>query len=297
MLQALSHPQTTIFAPLLASPQIAALAQSPEHASIWNLLQIFSYGTYHDYTTASPKLPGLSGVQATKLRQLSLLNLARYPEKLTYPALLAELSLDTPRELEDLIISAIYAGLISGTLDPYHQTARLTSVAPLRDLAPDTIPMMLSTLEQWSGRCTQTLGELDEQIRLIKMAAARRGREDSEWEAQVEKLHAKSVTQAGKDGKEKEKEKEKDSTDVDTLKDGSKSGVPDSSMTSPEKRAAGGKRTATGMANETDEAGDVDMLDEGDDADEGLGGMGGDGITTSRVTRSSKKRGTGGKGK
>lgn len=92
------------------------------------------------------------------------------------------------RELEDLVISAIYAGLIEGTLDPYNQVVRVSSISPLRDLPPDSIPAMLSTLSEWSERCTSTLAHLEEQIAAIKTEAARRAKEEREWTAHVEKL-------------------------------------------------------------------------------------------------------------
>jgi COP9 signalosome complex subunit 7 len=73
-----------------------------------------------------------------------------------------------------LVISAIYAGLVSGTLDPYHKTVRLSSVSPLRDLPPDSIPSMLSTLNTWSERCVSTLAELEKQIETVKAEALER---------------------------------------------------------------------------------------------------------------------------
>jgi COP9 signalosome complex subunit 7 len=94
----------------------------------------------------------------------------------------------TPRELEDLVISAIYAGLVSATLDPYHQNVLVSSVSPLRDLEPDSIPSMLDTLSQWSSRCTSTLADLEKQIAGIKAEAAQRHKEEVEWNAEVESL-------------------------------------------------------------------------------------------------------------
>jgi COP9 signalosome complex subunit 7 len=96
--------------------------------------------------------------------------------------------MSTPRELEDLIISAIYAGLVSATLDPYNQNVLVSSVSPLRDLEPDSILSMLDTLSEWSSRCTSTLADLEKQIAGIKAEAARRHKEEVEWNAEVESL-------------------------------------------------------------------------------------------------------------
>ena len=173
--RATSNPNTFIFAELLQAPQIQSLASAaPEHASYLTLLKIFSYGTYTDYTNASPALPSLNPQQTLKLRQLSFLTLARDPANLTYANLLRELALETPRELEDLVISAIYAGLVAGTLDPYHRVVCLSSVSPLRDLPPDSVPAMLGTLSAWSARCVSTLAELEAQIKSVRAEALER---------------------------------------------------------------------------------------------------------------------------
>ena len=108
------------------------------------------------------------------------------------------LGLETPRELEDLVIAAIYAGLVNATLDPYHQLVAVSSVSPLRDLQPNSIPAMLTTLNEWSTRCVSTLADLEKQIAKIKAEAHKRHKEETEWTAHVEKLMD--------DNKNKEKE-------------------------------------------------------------------------------------------
>ncbi|TGO65433.1 hypothetical protein BCON_0002g00150 [Botryotinia convoluta] len=186
--RATDAPGTYIFTELLLTPQIQALSTAPpEQAAYLSLLKIFSYGTYADYTS-DPSLPTLSAAQTLKLRQLSFLTLAKNPADLTYPKLQSALALSTPRELEDLVISAIYAGLITCTLDPYNQTVLVSSVSPLRDLPHSTIPSMLSTLSAWSARCTTTLSSLESQIASIKADAQRRHRDEQDWNAHVESL-------------------------------------------------------------------------------------------------------------
>lgn len=187
IIRATSAPNTFIFAELLATPQIQSLSTSEEYSSHLSLLQIFSYGTYADYTLTTG-LPTLNEAQTLKLRQLSFLTLANDPLNLTYNALISSLGLQNPRELEDLVISTIYAGLITGTLDPYNQVITISSISPLRDLPPDSVPAMLSTLKEWSSRCVSTLADLERQIATIKSEAARRQKEDKEWSLHVEKL-------------------------------------------------------------------------------------------------------------
>ncbi|KAI0137600.1 hypothetical protein F4776DRAFT_101453 [Hypoxylon sp. NC0597] len=183
--QATSNPNTYVFAELLQAPQIQDLVQSPEYAPYLSLLEIFSYGTFAGYTQAlnnTPSLPKLNDAQALKLRQLSLLTLARDPHNLSYSALQQALSLPDARAVEDLVISAIYAGLISAQLDPRHQTIHVSGVSPLRDLEPNSIPPMLTALRSWSGRCSDTLADLESQISAIKAAAAERAAENAAWE-------------------------------------------------------------------------------------------------------------------
>ncbi|ESZ97305.1 hypothetical protein SBOR_2333 [Sclerotinia borealis F-4128] len=186
--RATAAPGTYIFTELLLTPQIQALSNATsEQAAYLSLLKIFSYGTFTDYTS-DPSLPTLSPAQTLKLRQLSFLTLAKNPSDLTYPKLQSALSLSTTRDLEDLVISAIYAGLINCTLDPYNQTVLVSSVSPLRDLPPSTIPSMLSTLSAWSARCTSTLSSLESQIASIKAEAQRRHRDEQDWNTHVESL-------------------------------------------------------------------------------------------------------------
>ena len=73
-------------------------------------------------------------------------------------------------------------------LDPYNKTVLVSSVSPLRDLQPNSIPSMLATLSAWSSRCTSTLADLERQIASVKAEAAKRHREELEWNTHVEKL-------------------------------------------------------------------------------------------------------------
>mgnify|MGYP003640816381 CR=1 FL=1 len=185
------------------------------------------------------------------------MTLAKNQADLSYKKLLESLGLETPRELEDLVISAIYAGLVSATLDPYHQVVAVSSVSPLRDLQPNSIPAMLNTLNEWSTRCVSTLADLEKQIAGIKAEALKRHREEAEWNAQVEKLLEVK-------GENEEKSEKKGGVFHGV---GKKLGF-----------GAAAKRGSGGLGG--DDADDMDIDDEDDD-----GGK--------RETRSAKKRGFG----
>jgi COP9 signalosome complex subunit 7 len=154
------------------------------------LLEIFSYGTYATYqkTASRAGLPALNEQQTLKLRQLSLLTIAREPAHLSYATLQTQLGLPDARTLEDLVISATYAGLLDAQLDPHNQAVRVSSVSPLRDLAPGSVPSLLSNLESWSSRCTSTLEDLEAQISAIKATASQRHAEKKAWDATTERL-------------------------------------------------------------------------------------------------------------
>ncbi|KAK3934954.1 pci domain-protein [Diplogelasinospora grovesii] len=215
--RATSAPNTFVFAELLDTPQIQAAAQDPTFSPHLQLLQIFSYGTLSDYLSHGTALPDLNDAQKLKLRQLSLLTLAKdnqTPPKsnLSYPLLRSALRLssddddDDNRELEDLVISAIYAGLLGATLDPANGVVQVNSVAPLRDVPPLTssaaaasgLGGLLSSLQSWAGRCESTLLSLETQMSQLRAAADRRASESAAWSAHMEQMLENERTSAEK---------------------------------------------------------------------------------------------------
>ncbi|SZF01821.1 unnamed protein product [Blumeria hordei] len=185
--QATSASNTYIFTELLEAAEIRALSDSDSHSSYLKLLEIFSFGTYNTYISTS-SLPKLNETQTTKLRQLSFLTLARNPENLSYANLKRELGVEEQHELENLFISIVYAGLVEGTLDPYHQRVVIKSISSLRDLEPNSIPNMINTLGAWSSRCMSTLEDLEQHIACIKTEALRRHRYETAWASEFDRL-------------------------------------------------------------------------------------------------------------
>ena len=138
------------------------------------------------------------------------------------------------------MISAIYGGLVNATLDPYNQLVAVSSVSPLRDLQPNSIPAMLSTLNEWSARCVSTLADLEKQIAKIRAEAQKRHKEETEWTAHVEKLMEDN----------KNKDKEEKSTG------GAFAGIG--------RKLGGGSASKRGMDGEDDDNMEIDD-DDGDD--------------------------------
>lgn len=137
---------------------------------------------------AHPNLPPLSDLQSHKLRQLTLLSLSASPSNLTYPHLLTTLSLPTVRALEDLVISTIYSGLLTAKLNTQTQRVDVSSVSPLRDLRPGSIPALNSALGAWEVRCIAVLDDLENQIKEIKQKALERRKRELRDDGAVEKL-------------------------------------------------------------------------------------------------------------
>lgn len=182
--RATSAQGTYIFTELLQTPAVQSLQTAdPEYRVYLTLLELFSWGTYEEYKS-TPDLPQLSDVQTQKLRLLSLLTLASpflpmgstSQDPLTYSALLDSLQLSSNHELESLVTSAIYSGLLTARLSPTSNAPRvhITSVAPLRDLRPQSMNAILHILRTWEGRCALTITDLESQISAISASAVQR---------------------------------------------------------------------------------------------------------------------------
>lgn len=127
----------------------------------------------------SLQLPKLSQPQELKLRLLTLLPIltstsSPSADNLSYFHLQSQLSLPDTQALESLITTALANGLITGHLDPLHQRIAVTSVAPLRDLAPMSVPAMIANLAAWEERCNSTLADIQHRVATIRDEARER---------------------------------------------------------------------------------------------------------------------------
>lgn len=116
-------------------------------------------------------LPHLNKTQITKLKHLSIVSLAmdrrvsppfrinrnaidkRALQILPYSDLLEALQMPTIRDLEDLIIDAIYLDILRGKLDQKEQQLEVEYTMG-RDLEPGKIEEVLAALKNW---CVLTL--------------------------------------------------------------------------------------------------------------------------------------------
>lgn len=159
-------------------------------------------------TANASTLPTLNPNQLHKLHLLTLLTLASTTNSssdLTYAYFQQSLGLSTPRELERLVTDAIYNSLLTGTLNSKSQIVTVSSVAPLRDLAPGSIDAMVKELADWSQRCDSVLADLDAEIAKVKADASERRkweliREDQLERAEKADKNASGGARGGREG-------------------------------------------------------------------------------------------------
>lgn len=181
--QALETPGIYVFGELLEMPAVKELANGP-HSSYYNLLNLFAYGTLSDYKANENDLPPLSQAELKKLRHLTIISLATKNKRLSYSKLLAELDVKNLRELEDLIIDAIYADIIRGKLDQRHQHLEV-DFAVGRDIQPDHIREISTVLNSWCSGCEVLVQNLEEQVQKANMRREKQIHVNKETEQEI----------------------------------------------------------------------------------------------------------------
>mmetsp|Transcript_28334 Transcript_28334/g.33570 ORF Transcript_28334/g.33570 Transcript_28334/m.33570 type:complete len:238 (+) Transcript_28334:16-729(+) len=164
--QVLNKDKIYVFGELLAMDNVQALAGT-EFENHLRLLEIFAFGTYSQYMAESEKLPQISNKMVVKLRQLSIVSLAHQSKKVPYATLLTELSLSNVRELEDLIIDTIYAGILEGKLDQAKGVFNVKH-AMARDVRPQDVRLMIEKLTALQNKLTELGGNIDSNMNSVK---------------------------------------------------------------------------------------------------------------------------------
>ncbi|ESO99539.1 hypothetical protein LOTGIDRAFT_231121 [Lottia gigantea] len=160
--QVLEAPGIFVFGELLDMPNIQELSSGPNEAH-YNLLNLFAYGTYKDYKENKAKLPELTTIQLTKLRHLTVVSLATKTKCIPYSVLLRELDIQNVRAIEDIIIEVICADVIHGKLDQKNQQLEI-DYAIGRDIKPESIPVVISVLQDWCDSCETVLKGIEDQV-------------------------------------------------------------------------------------------------------------------------------------
>lgn len=212
--EATSAPGCYVFSELLDFEGIQALAQQEEYVKNYRLLQLFAYGTFLQYHNAAPgTYPTLNEAQEEKLRHLTLISLGSKDRNLSYSLLLEQFGLQgsansagqstnipsssdlavqlqqihpsTLRKLEDLIIDAIYAGIISARLDQSRQRVEVESVMG-RDVQIEEISNLSAALHDWQEQTLGILHSLSERIAEARQYDEDKAKDRFESESKIE---------------------------------------------------------------------------------------------------------------
>lgn len=184
--QTLEAPGVYVFGELMEMPTVKELEMS-ENASHWNLLNIFAFGTYSEYRANASSLPALTPPQLKKLRHLTIVSLAAKSKFIPYSLLLQELDIKNLRELEDLIIDAIYADIIHGKLDQKNKQLEV-DFAIGRDITPETVNRVTEVLQEWCDGCESVLHSIEKQIQRANTHKEKKIKQRTQVEAEVENL-------------------------------------------------------------------------------------------------------------
>ncbi|KAK0451077.1 hypothetical protein EV421DRAFT_1985516 [Armillaria borealis] len=178
---ATSAPGVFVFAELLDLPNILELEKSEQHRMFLSLLQLFAYRTYQDYLQHKDELPPLNQAQIIKLKHLSIVSMATEKRILPYSDLLKALDMPTVRELEDLIIDAIYLDILRGKLDQKEGQLEVEYTMG-RDLEPGKLESVLAALQDWASATSSVLAILDSKIVQISSETTAAKKRQDEYE-------------------------------------------------------------------------------------------------------------------
>ncbi|XP_031351303.1 COP9 signalosome complex subunit 7b isoform X1 [Photinus pyralis] len=160
--QVLETPGVYVFGELLDMPNVQELAIGVNSAC-WHTLNLFAFGTYKQYVSNQSNLLELTPAQKKKLQHLTIVTLATQTKCIPYSTLLNELEIKNVRDLEDLIIEAIYADIIHGKLDQKNSQLEV-DYAIGRDIQAADIRVIVDCLQKWCTACENVLVCVESQI-------------------------------------------------------------------------------------------------------------------------------------
>lgn len=160
--QVLEAPGVHVFGELLEMPNIKELETGP-YTTHFKTLNLFAYGTYKEYLENKSEYLDLTPAQCKKLQHLTIATLATQEKCIPYSVLLKELDIKNVRDLEDLIIEAIYADIIHGKLDQECKRVEV-DVALGRDARLEDASAIADVLADWCNACEAVLNSVDRHI-------------------------------------------------------------------------------------------------------------------------------------
>ncbi|AAW45331.2 conserved hypothetical protein [Cryptococcus deneoformans JEC21] len=170
ILDVTAAPGVYVFSELLEMPNIQELSSDASFGGHFQLLQLFAYGTLQDYEENKAIFPLLKEAHINKLRQLTLISLASQHRSLRYQDITQTLQLKTLRQVEDIVIDTIYAGLLNGKLHHDKKVFHIDWVAG-RDVREEDLAVIQKSLENWCQTAQTLLGALDTEITHLRQEA------------------------------------------------------------------------------------------------------------------------------
>merc|ERR1719282_1656 len=136
------------------------------NSSYLTLLNIFAFGNHKSLLECTEPLPEVTETMRRKLRLLTVVSLAEQNKMLAYNLLMSELDINTVRELEDLVIEGISAGVIQGKLDQKSSHFEVDYVIG-RDIRKSDIGSIVSVLTAWCDNCDNMLRGIEGQVERV----------------------------------------------------------------------------------------------------------------------------------
>jgi len=176
------------------STLLSEVRASTPNSSYVPLLEIFSYGSYSDYIKISDSLPTLSDVELTKLRILTIAIEASASKTLKYSDLLVKLGLGSVKELESLLVQAVYSDAIACKLDQAKQCVYIQHTIG-HHVKPEHYSSLLTALTAWSETCHSAVSEIKSEV---SSACSKKRQVDKEQE-EYNKLVSEMKQSQGKE--------------------------------------------------------------------------------------------------
>ncbi|KPJ01843.1 PREDICTED: COP9 signalosome complex subunit 7b [Papilio xuthus] len=195
--QVLEAPGVHVFGELLEMPNIKELETGP-YATHYKTLNLFAYGTYKEYLENKSEYLELTPVQCKKLQHLTIATLATQEKCIPYSVLLKELDIKNVRDLEDLIIEAIYADIIHGKLDQECKRVEV-DVALGRDARLEDASGIADVLADWCNACEAVLSSVDRHIQRANLHKQKALRHQQGIEQEISYIKKTLKTQAEND--------------------------------------------------------------------------------------------------
>jgi len=160
----LNDPEVYVFGEVVENDNVKSLSTSDDNSKkSYSLLELFAYGKYSDFKGKEKELPALTDQQLSKLRHLTIISMAQKKRELAYTDLMSELGLPSVHDVESLIISSVYHGILVGKLNSEKQQLVVETTLG-RDVRPHEIDVMIKSLADWQKQSALVLKNLEERV-------------------------------------------------------------------------------------------------------------------------------------